>query len=265
MTTILEDYGLSDSYLQNRGLGNTQEFVAGAELEIEAVRDFSLSWISGHGINIENDGSLRNAGKEFLLPPSKRKDLLDLFTGIHDPAVLQKGHNPYSIRTSTHVHVNCLYSTPQQVKNLLLLYSIFEPLAFSYVGEERMNNIHCVPLNFTTIPNKYALRLNQQVERWHKYTAFNLLPLRELGTVEFRHLGGTDDPEIFGTWLLFIETLWNVVHNEISDLGKNLLIDLKVLRSVQERLMTPAFIRLCANKPDFVLEDNLLDVKLAYI
>jgi hypothetical protein len=264
MITIQEEYGLSDGFLSSRNLAGSQECIAGAELEIESIRDFSSSWLADHGINVENDGSLRNGGKEFLLPPSTCKDLLILFKGIHS-GILVKGRDPYSVRTSTHIHVNCLYSTPQQVKNLLLLYSIFEPLAFSYVGEERMNNIHCVPLNFTTIPNKYGLRLTQQVERWHKYTAFNLLPLRELGTVEFRHLGGTDDPEIFGTWLKFIETLWNVVHKEISDLGKNLLLDLKVLRSVQERLMTPDFIRLCSTKPDFVLENNLLDVKLAYL
>ena len=259
---IKDQFGLSNIYLQRRGLDQAASFVAGAELEIEAVMDFSHSYVEDNGIVVEIDGSLRNNGKEFLLAPSYLADSVSKFMFTHQHVSL--GNNPFSARTSVHVHVNCMYSTVEQVRTLLLLYAIFEPLAFAYAGTERKNNIHCMPLNSTYMPNTYYKPLPDLVEGWHKYTALNLCPLRELGTVEFRHLGGTSDPVRYQEWLKFICTLWTAAH-EIGSLTKDHLTDLIYLRKLRDQLMTVGFVNNCLERPSYDLEDNLLDVKLAYI
>ena len=260
--TIKDLFSLSDIYLSNRGLKNNRGFLAGAELEIEAVRDFHGGWMEDNGITPETDGSLRNGGREFLLPPSSRTESVELFQGVHSKIDL--GANPFSYRTSIHVHVNCMYSTPSQVKALLYLYAIFEPLAFSFVGEERKNNIHCTPLWATHMPNLYRLGVDHLAEKWHKYTAFNILPLRELGTVEFRHLYGTDDAAVYQEWLLFISRLWQAAH-DIGEFDVKNLTDLSFLKGLQNQLMTSAFLTQCKEPPQYILEDNLLDVKLSFI
>lgn len=260
--TIQTQFGLNNLFLARRGLETTTDFVAGAELEIEAVLDYSHSFMEDNSIVAETDGSLRNNGREFLLPPSYKDDLVALFKGVH--GAIDLGDDPFSVRTSTHVHVNCMNSNENQVKTLLFLYAIFEPLAFAYVGEERKNNIHCMPLWSTHMPNYYGSSLDSVVERWHKYTAFNLLPLRDLGTVEFRHLGGTANPERFAAWLDFIKTLWDNAQ-KVDRVTKTHLTDIQWLRDIQAQLLTPVFVANCLERPQFILEDNLLDVKLAFI
>lgn len=262
MVTVQELFGLSDSFLACHSVARKKEFICGAELEVEDVRDYHSARLEDNGVGITEDGSLRNNGKEFLLAPSYLQSSVEKFKYTHNH--IRVGTEPFSARTSVHVHVNCMYSTVEQVRTLLLLYAIFEPLAFAYAGTERKNNIHCMPLNSTYMPNTYHKPLPDLIEGWHKYTAFNLLPLRELGTVEFRHLGGTADTVRYEEWLKFICTLWTAAH-EIGSLTKEHLTDLVYLRKLRDQLMTVDFINNCLERPSYDLEDNLLDVKLAYI
>ena len=263
MTTVKAMWGLSSEFLFAHVPKPKGVFVAGAELEVEDVQDWNRNGLAELQIQSTEDGSLRNNGKEFLLPPSTKPELLDRFYRFHRD-VLMTGEEPFSARTSTHIHVNMQQSTDAQTKNFLLLYAIFEPLAFAFVGDQRQQNIHCVPLGYTHMPSYYKLNLTTIVSKWHKYTAFNLLPLVEKGTVEFRHLEGTADVGRFSTWLSFIEKLWYTAH-KMKDFSVETLTDLTVLRSVEKQLRTPEFHRQCVNNPSFTLEDNLLDVKLAFV
>ena len=261
MSLINQDYGLSTDFAMRRG--DPKKFMLGAELEIEDVQRWSPKITDMFGIQVVEDGSLRNNGHEFLLPPHNRAQQVDVFKAFHTG--LKVGENPFSSRTSTHVHVNMLFATPNQCRNLLLLYAIFEPLAFSYVGRERKNNIHCVPLNMTYMPALYKNSFNSIMERWHKYTALNLLPICKLGTIEFRHLEGTDDPVRFDTWLGFLETLWQAAMDLKETSLREHLLDLKYLKDLEAKLLTVDFRRQCVEPVDFVLEQNLMDVKLAFI
>jgi len=263
MAVIKTMFGLNSEFLSSHVPRAKGFFVAGAELEIESVEDYNRSFLDDHSIVAEEDGSLRNSGKEFLLPPSKKNDLTKLFRAFHSDCV-QVGPEPFTIRTSTHIHVNMMTSTDVQVRNLLLLYAIFEPLAFAYCGENRKQNIHCVPLNMTHMPILYKNGLQVIINKWHKYTAFNLIPLVDKGTIEFRHLYGTSSTVKFEAWLNFIETLWTTAHN-MDMFGVEILLDLTFLKEVEKKLLTPVFVANCAYHPEFVLEDNLLDVKLAFI
>jgi len=261
MSDIKTIYSLAEHFVP-LALRKPDKFIAGAELEIEAVHNYNSVYLEDSGISIETDGSLRNHGREFLLPPRPRDTLVELFNGLHDN--IELGNEPFTVRTSIHVHVNCLYAKPAQVKALLLLYAIFEPLAFNFAGPVRRDNIHCMPLNSTHMPNLYSHTLEVIHSKWHKYTAFNLLPLSELGTVEFRHLYGTDDQHVFKAWLDFIATLWYSAM-KMGEFKREHLTDLTFLREVQSNLMTKEFLEHCADRQPYVLEDNLLDVKLAFI
>lgn len=263
MAIIKTLFGLNSDFLNTHVPRPKGIFVAGAELEIESVQDWDRDFTCEHSIQVEEDGSLRNSGKEFLLPPNKKDALVKLFTKFHSDCV-QVGEDPFSIRTSTHIHVNMMQSSEVQTKNLLLLYATFEPLAFAFCGEVRKQNIHCVPLNMTHMPANYKFSVQSIINKWHKYTAFNLIPLCEKGTVEFRHLIGTSDPVKFKLWLDFIEVLWTTAHT-MEPFDTSILLDLTFLKGVHNKLITPAFVANCSYFPEFSLEDNLLDVKLAFI
>jgi hypothetical protein len=47
--------------------------------------------------------------------------------------------------------------------------------------------------------------------RWQKYSALNLLPIHELGTVEFRHLGGTCDVKKIMQWVFLLAKMFEYV------------------------------------------------------
>lgn len=264
MSTILEAYGLSPDFLNRRvPVEHRDSFLCGAELEIEDISEVSSTQLAVLQVSCTEDGSLRNNGREFLLPPGTLETSVNTFTTVHKSGV-RYGEDAFSSRTSTHVHVNVQRMSGHNVKALLLLYSIFEELSFNFVGEERANNIHCVPLSRTHMPNLYHLPLDYVVERWHKYTALNLIPIRNLGTVEFRHLGGTSDVGRYTAWLSFLKTLWEAAR-AMGEFTRRDVIHLEVLKNLEKQLLTEDFIKHCKIKPDFVLEDNLLDVKLAFL
>lgn len=262
MSDIATLFGRDTHYARNT-IDDFDKFAAGAELEVEDIKRFDIDFLEKWSINVTEDGSLRNNGHEFLLPPSNRDKLVERFNMCLTKGI-KVGKEPYSMRTSTHVHVNMLNASEAQTKALLFLYAIFEPLAFSYVGQARKNNIHCVPLNMTHMPNVYKHTIEYIVARWHKYTALNLLPLAKLGTVEFRHLEGTGDDERFDTWLIFLETLWNEAMN-MKEFRREYLLDLTLLKGIEGKLITESYKRNCVDPIDFVLEQNLMDVKLAFL
>ena len=153
---------MNDSYLRSEVPNYPGKFVAGAELEIENIRLYNPI----KGIKVVEDGSLRNFGKEFLLPPRERQDLAHLFDLVHEDISIYHRDKKFSARTSTHVHVNVIGCSKYMIKSLLYLYAIFEPLAFAFVGDRRKNNIHCVPLYMTYMPNLYSEGVEDIASRW---------------------------------------------------------------------------------------------------
>lgn len=173
--------------------------VIGLENEIENVHVISNAYQDFY--TKTTDGSLRNNGLEFVSHPIKAKwvpqALDNLFCSIHSKA-------EYTSRTSIHVHMNVRTFTTEELKTLIYLYFICEPIFFSFVKPERKENIYCVPL----IECPY-LQITDQffydgATNWTKYTAFNVLPVSSKGTVEFRHLHGTNNKEEIINWVNLI-------------------------------------------------------------
>lgn len=202
MTTIVEKYGCECS----GDVVRATTLLVGMECEIETVQ----SWKAGPSkefFNITDDGSLRNNGKEFISIPLSIDKAIPAFKNLH--ADLKCGTGKFSERTSVHVHVNCTNLELETVRNTILMYALFEEFFFKMVDPSRRHNIHCVPLTETYLSNYYGGDLSLLIQRWHKYTALNIKPLSKLGTMEFRHMHGHDDPELMAMWLTAISNLFN--------------------------------------------------------
>jgi len=253
--TIAETFGL-----EGTPLNTVPHFMAGMECEIEAVsskKDFPY-------FKVTEDGSLRNDGVEFISKPLNRQALTAAFRNLHASIQYTDKQVAFSPRTSTHVHVNCRTLSDDQCRTLVLLYALFEEVFFSMVKAERRGNIHCVPLTETHLPTKYVLSINGMRQSWSKYTAINLVPLGSLGTVEFRHLQGTDDVELVEQWLSVLENLWalsqRVKIDQESLQNKETLYNwfLCIFGEVpQAKALGPALFS--------IIENSLLDVKLSTI
>lgn len=211
------------------------EFVCGIEYEIEAVDYYNFEGVNTpkglFPVYVTEDGSLKYCGYEFITQPLTYEQHIDVYETLMSKVIKfvpenQRIWEPFNERTSTHVHVNLTWFNPKQVEDLVLLYILLEPLFFANVAEHRKNNIHCVPINDTFLIKNLALKpLDTPIlhrlkaaDFWHKYSAFNLLPLRKLGTVEFRHLQGASDLETVRNWLRLLAAFYEICVNKDTDI-----------------------------------------------
>lgn len=247
--------------LNSSELNLAQKFYAGVECEIESVKNKEEDF---EGFVATEDGSLRNYGVEFISIPLPKDELLSCFTNLHAEIEFYNPSEAFSPRTSTHVHINCRSLEPEQIKNLILLYALYENFFFALCEQGRRDNIHCVPLSETFLPNHYNKELGYLLDKWHKYTALNILPLRKLGTVEFRHLQGTGDTVLFGEWLTALDNLWGLCQTD--KITPETLTDERLLKDWWKRLFGHSS-RIMMLEPSFnnVIANNLLDVKFAFI
>lgn len=232
------------------------EFLVGTEYEVEYVNNHGDL---GKQFHIETDGSLRNNGFEYTTIPLSYEDSLDAFQKLF--TILEynsaKGH---SERTSTHVHINVGNLKLSQVKQFILLYAALEPLFFNYVAPNRKDNIFCVPLSYTTVSKGYSEDIQSLVEMWHKYTAFNILPLKNYGTVEFRHLQGTNDFHLYEGWLKSLKDLYEYVRDNPTF---DMVSYLRKGGSTTELTNIVPTLKLKAINLTTMLYDSTLDVKLS--
>jgi hypothetical protein len=208
-TTIAQLYGSGGH------LSSVQKFVAGMECEIEGLTGSKIQSF-GH-FQCKEDHSLRNSGMEYVSAPLERDALLNQFVELHKWLKLDQKKEPFSERTSVHVHVNVSSMTMQHAKNMMLLYALFEEFFFSMVKPERRANIHCVPLTETHLPAIYNKNIPYLRDRWSKYAALNLIRMSDLGTMEFRHHHGTGDTEEMTAWLKVLDNLWTLSRQVVID------------------------------------------------
>jgi hypothetical protein len=236
-------------------------FLAGVECEIEAVR--GLRDEVEH-FRVEHDGSLRNNGFEYISEPMTRDMLVPQFKRLHASIMYTDKSVAFSPRTSTHVHVNCRTLTTEQLKTLMLLYALFEEVFFAMVDPVRRNNIHCVPLTETYLPGRYRQEMRQIIKNWHKYTAFNLLPIMSQGTVEFRHLQGTDDAELLDEWLTCIQNLWEL--SQATEITRDNIVNPRAIDAWYHDIFShsPRAMALEGSVPNMI-KNSLIDVKFALL
>lgn len=191
------------------------EELIGIEVEVE---NHNLQKRPEKVWSLTQDGSLRNGGAEWIsqpIPANRASDaLFNLTSCLHHLYC-------FSPRTSVHVHLNAQDLTSEQVGDLVAIYLIFEHAFFRYVGRRRINNPYCVPISHTHLLMNYVQ--NGVKARWEKYAALNMLPLRDKGTLEFRHMHGTLDNIKLSKWVAMITSLKEYVKkNSTSDIRKRI-------------------------------------------
>lgn len=242
------------------GYHETRIPMLGVECEIESLQ--SLGGLGAGFWAMTEDGSLRNGGKEFISVPSATPRLEEEFKNLH--ATLKYGNDAFSERTSIHVHMNCQPLDEAQVRNLVLIYALFEETFFQLVEPSRRNNIHCVPLTETYLPALYNVGIRSMHRRWHKYTALNILPLSTQGTIEFRHMQGHNNPELFAQWIRILQNLYLVCQEQT--LSPDLLQSDTAIRALYSRIFGHCKeYNFLLNNFDFLMSDSITDVKLAFV
>lgn len=179
--------------------------LCGVEIEVERCPYDYVQNLINEAISVTEDHSLRNQGLEIITAPINSSVMIPTIKYILDR--LPVGHE-FSPRTSIHFHFNMLKWSVDKVKCLLFLYVLFENSLFRLVKPNRKESIFCVPVCDTDIYyNNNRDDLQYIVDYWHKYTAFNLKPLISQGTVEFRHLHGTNNLEEIKQWFYSVLAL----------------------------------------------------------
>lgn len=180
----------------------------GIEVEVERVAP-DRGLVNPDLVMVTEDGSLRNNGLEYVThptPANKAMAVLEhLYAGLRPTA-------DFTPRTSIHVHVNARDLTVGQLRSIIQVYLACERMLYRWVGGKRAKSIFCVPLLDTNLvggllPNFEASNPMAGFN-WLKYSGLNLLPLRDKGTIEFRHLYGTRDLKTIQTWLYTILSIF---------------------------------------------------------
>lgn len=242
----------------------------GLELEIEYVPNWEEMTVSG--MTSVEDGSLRNNGREFLTKPATYSVARNILERFFEKNKL--GPDNYSERTSVHVHANCQDLTKDQVAAVCLLYQVFEKLLYAFIGNERDKNIFCIPwdqtmITYSTLDSVLGAKGIQALKTWQKYTGLNLLPLFSLGTVEFRHMAGTNDLEKISIWLNLIGSLFAYARKHpINDI-KDTLINLNSTSAYEDtthRVFT-FWTKHLINVPGYrpFLEEGVLNMKYSLL
>ncbi len=214
--------------------------LVGIELEIEEF-DPEASRSFG-GFKFETDGSLRSSmtgvGIEAITLPVAMKaapGMLAAFFGKY--GITDRN---YSERCSVHVHVNVLDMNAEQLATLGLLYQTVERLLFEFVDENRRNSIFCVPWYQSGLTYNYVSSIVESTtstRNWQKYSALNLLPVFEQGSVEFRHMQGTCDIQKLTVWLALIGKLFDIAVSKPLDQVKEELFQMNTVSNYREWLV----------------------------
>lgn len=224
----------------------------GIELELEGRED----WPSVAGWRKEADGSLRD-GIEYVFDGPKGGAIA--LRNIKNMASMLKEYTvDNSFRCSTHIHLDVRDMDFEQLKRLVIAYSMMEGVMFQHCAVERRYSNFCTPFFLNTwLPRLFASYLVDERDThrlhnlgsWPKYSALNLKPVTQYGSVEFRGSHAlTTEAELLGlaqrmlhlkrvalgangTALEFTEQLRNMRLEEIfpTGLAQGFLADEKML------------------------------------
>ena len=189
----------------------------GVEFEYEGVliRSIAAEEYNTYYTAVD-DGSLRDEGKEFVFTtPLFGADLVD---ALNEMGVMANKHNfRTTYRTSVHVHLDVRDLSAQEIHKLCVLYTLFERSLFAFIGDNREANNFCIPwYRSNTYFNTISLlktspdpgrAMNEAIGGMQRYSALNLVSMREHGSLEFRHMGGTLDMNRVKTWINMIMSL----------------------------------------------------------
>lgn len=193
----------------------------GVEIEMENVPRGQLDKHRRVGSpfwDVKEDGSLRN-GRELVLSQA--------MVGSQLSAALNyffDNFSKYTIspRTSIHVHLNMRQETDtvESLRNMVMLYYMYEDAYFSIADESRKWCSYCMPLDSNVSPFLAELAKTEPVlpvledrlvrmnrNNTDRYYGLNLAALQRYGTLEFRHFPLVDDRRRLFDWIRLLMEL----------------------------------------------------------
>lgn len=170
----------------------------------------------GHNLDIplryfwekHQDGSLRGESIEYVLKkPIPRGSTLKALEYLSKNLEDNQSRVDISYRTSVHVHLNSQHMKIRDIINQICLYICFEELLLEFCGNARVGNLFCLRVsdaeNFLQSVRRFirsgALRCITNDDL--RYCAINVAALGKYGSLEFRSLRGTTDPQLIQQWI----------------------------------------------------------------
>lgn len=181
------------------------ERLVGIEIECEGTNlDIPLRNFWGK----HADGSLRGESIEYVLrQPIARNDTFKALNYLNNALIKNESVVNESYRTSVHIHLNAQHMTVKQIMNQICLYMIFEDLLVDFCGSSRVGNLFCLRVSdaenlLQTLrrcirSGRIAPLANDDL----RYSAINVAALAKYGSLEFRSLRGTVDPNLIQVWI----------------------------------------------------------------
>jgi hypothetical protein len=205
----------------------------GIEVEAEGLtvgQAARMRWSPGFSElwGYHEDGSLRN-GIEFVSRPLSTDQVPQAIERLW-PGVVPR-HAAPSGRTGVHIHASCLGLNTDHVLKIARYYALLEPVMFSIAGASREENIFCIPWYRGDDEAKrvYGVLSNEQAASKHrtamfvhrrpptcKYSALNITPLVNFGTIEFRHAPTYDNREDATAWYNAVRAIY-LTHKRKED------------------------------------------------
>lgn len=183
--------------------------------------------------NIVRDNSLRN-GVEFIFNGPKKGAGIVEALGDMDLFFSKFRRNNMPVRSSDrcsiHVHVDVRDLDESQLNRLIMLYMLVERILFAYVSPSRLKNNYCRPvtdssfkhildsINTKSDPFVFSDAVSIIRTNCDKYSALNLLPIQNFGTVEFRHHQGTSDMNEVLDWVNILLSIKLASNYDPSDI-----------------------------------------------
>lgn len=212
---VLNLYG-ADPFANSHAITNRGGRGIGLEVEYDRVEDLDIRNLLGQGRqgmpialpkpewSVGHDGSLENGVELTTRTDPAVPTIYEAWHLLEELTPLNEAYEE-SWRAATQVHVDVGDYSVADLLSLVIRYARYEYQFFGMSGKGRAESNFCVPMwmasdhltNLMTTmlqvirnPHKKAMKQNlaAQIDNWPKYMAFNLRPLIQQGTVEFRHL-----------------------------------------------------------------------------
>lgn len=207
---------IAQTCANNAGAGLGESY--GIEIEVENYsprsRPGDVATLSNNW-ELKNDGSLRNNGAEFVSRVLEPAAVENAVRHLYARTASKWQPSP---RTGIHVHANMLGRTRDEVRRVCAYYAFVEPQMFRLAGEEREENIFCVPWYRAPMEAEVvrtALLAGDMVpfasfiQQSCKYSALYCGPLVTFGTIEFRHARTFHDPDSLLRWVDAVRAVAN--------------------------------------------------------
>lgn len=174
----------------------------GVEIEVEGRNlpvDVRGAW------ECVNDGSLRNGYEYRFVFPQRPEDVSGALDSLFDYFRKAETVLENSNRCSTHVHISVQGRKINEITSSIVLWCTFEEILIKYCGEERQKNHFALS----------SSDANGLISAWRgflqtgraafpnglKYSALNILPIYDKGSIEIRVGAAADDYEGVNKWV----------------------------------------------------------------